>query len=90
MTISRIVSIVIGLMMLLTVAGCSDTAIGGVLGAGGGALVGSAVGHPLAGALIGGIGGAAVGYGIGHSSRSEPPPPPVAYRPYYYGESGYN
>jgi hypothetical protein len=88
MTISRIVSMVIGLTMLLAVAGCSDTAIGGVLGAGGGALVGSAVGHPLAGALIGGIGGAAVGYGIGHSSRSEPPPP-VAYRPYYYGEPGY-
>ncbi len=70
--------------MLLTVAGCSDTAVGGVLGAGGGALVGSAVGHPLAGALIGGIGGAAVGYGIGHSSRAEPP----SYDP-YYGPRGY-
>ena len=39
---------------------------GGVLGAGAGALVGSAVGHPLGGALIGGGLGAAAGGLIGH------------------------
>jgi hypothetical protein len=89
MNIGRFVSLVLGLMMLLAVAGCSDTAVGGVLGAGGGALVGSAVGHPLAGALIGGIGGAAVGYGISHSSHTQPHPPPAAYDPYYYGPRSY-
>jgi osmotically inducible lipoprotein OsmB len=95
MSIRRIASVVIGLLMLFTVVGCSDTAIGGLLGAGGGAMVGSAVGHPLAGALIGGVGGAVVGHEVGKSSRPEPPPR-VAYgpdqygpRPYEYGPGGY-
>jgi osmotically inducible lipoprotein OsmB len=63
------------LTMLVAIAGCSGeplstrekgTLLGGALGAGGGALVGSAVGHPGAGAAIGGVGGAAAGYGIGN------------------------
>jgi uncharacterized protein YcfJ len=45
--------------------------IGGVGGAGAGALIGSMVGHPGAGAAIGGIGGAAAGYGIGNHMQNE-------------------
>jgi osmotically inducible lipoprotein OsmB len=45
----------------------TDTLIGGAVGAGGGALVGSAVGSPLAGAALGGLAGAGAGYLIGNS-----------------------
>ena len=45
---------------------------GTVLGAGSGAIVGAAVGHPGVGALIGGgvglVGGAAIGEGLQHNS----------------------
>jgi osmotically inducible lipoprotein OsmB len=43
---------------------------GGAIGAGGGALVGLAVGHPLAGAAIGGVVGAGAGMAIGNSLQN--------------------
>ena len=43
---------------------------GGAIGAGGGALVGLAVGHPLAGAAIGGVVGAGTGMAIGNSLQN--------------------
>jgi len=47
------------------------TMLGGAAGAGAGALIGAAVGHPGAGAAIGGVGGAAAGYGIGNHMQNE-------------------
>jgi hypothetical protein len=57
--------IAFGLLTLL-LAGCGNTTgdralSGGAIGAGGGALVGSMVGMPMAGALVGGGAGAATG-----------------------------
>lgn len=43
---------------------------GGAIGAGGGALVGLAVGHPLAGAAIGGVAGAGAGMAVGNSLQN--------------------
>jgi osmotically inducible lipoprotein OsmB len=43
---------------------------GGAIGAGGGALIGLAVGHPLAGAAIGGVVGAGTGMAIGNSLQN--------------------
>jgi uncharacterized protein YcfJ len=43
---------------------------GGAIGAGGGALVGLAVGHPLVGAAIGGVVGAGTGMAIGNSLQN--------------------
>lgn len=43
---------------------------GGAIGAGGGALVGMAVGHPLAGAAIGGVVGAGAGMAVGNSLQN--------------------
>ena len=66
--------------LVTSLAGCSGeplttrekgTLIGGVAGAGGGALVGSAVGAPGAGAAIGGAGGAIAGYAIGNHMQNE-------------------
>lgn len=47
-------------------AACGDRPVdraltGGAIGAGGGALVGAAVGNPWAGAAVGAVGGAAIG-----------------------------
>jgi osmotically inducible lipoprotein OsmB len=70
----------IALAAALSLAGCygpplstraEGTLIGGAVGAGGGALVGSSVGAPLAGAAIGGLGGAGVGYLIGNHLQNE-------------------
>jgi Glycine zipper len=47
------------------------TVAGGVLGAGSGAIVGAAVGHPLAGAAIGGALGAGTGYVVGSALQSQ-------------------
>jgi len=47
------------------------TLIGGVLGAGGGALIGSAIGAPGAGAAIGGVAGAGTGYLVGNQMQNE-------------------
>jgi osmotically inducible lipoprotein OsmB len=79
-TLRRSITALLGVAMLTAVAGCAGeplstrekgTLIGGVAGAGAGALIGSAVGHPGAGAAIGGIGGAAAGYGIGNNMQNE-------------------
>ncbi|HKD67250.1 MAG TPA: glycine zipper domain-containing protein [Candidatus Binataceae bacterium] len=58
----------------------TGTLAGGALGAGGGALVGSAMGAPGTGAVIGGLGGALGGYLIGNQVQER-----SYYRyPYYY------
>jgi len=46
-----------------------DTLIGGAVGAGGGALVGSAVGSPGVGAAVGGLAGAGAGYIYGNQQE---------------------
>ena len=69
----------IGALMLATV-GCSSqpmtareegTLGGGVLGAGTGAIIGAAVGHPAAGALIGGGLGAVGGLAVGNAMENQ-------------------
>ena len=61
----------------LTLAGCygppteRDALLGGAVGAGGGALVGSAVGSPGVGAVVGGLAGAGTGYLIGNHQENE-------------------
>ncbi len=79
--------------MLVTTAACSDmndqqqrAVSGGAIGAGGGALLGWAVGgSPLIGALVGGAGGATVGaltskdqgssdHSVAHKSNAADPP----------------
>jgi phage tail tape-measure protein len=76
----RVGALVIAGAMLASIAGCSGeplstrekgTIIGGVAGAGGGAIIGSAVGAPGAGAAIGGAGGAVAGYAIGNHMQNE-------------------
>ena len=87
-------SILAALMVVITLslAGCSGeplttrekgTLIGGAAGAGGGALVGAAVGHPAAGAAIGGVTGAGAGYLIGNHEQNEED------RNYYRQNNGY-
>ncbi len=70
----------IAITVLCALIGCSGqplttrekgTMLGGAAGAGAGALIGAAAGHPGAGAAIGGVGGAAVGYGIGNHMQNE-------------------
>jgi Glycine zipper len=69
----------LALVAALSLAGCygpplstraEGTLIGGAAGAGGGALIGSSVGSPLAGAAIGGLGGAGLGYLIGNEMQN--------------------
>lgn len=67
---TRISALLLAVLLLTGVAGCSDTGLGAGAGAGGGALVGSAVGHPWIGALVGGAGGAVVGHEIGQSNNN--------------------
>lgn len=66
--------------MLASAIGCSGeplttrekgTLAGGAIGAGGGALVGAAVGSPGAGAAIGGVTGAGAGYLIGNHMQND-------------------
>jgi uncharacterized protein YcfJ len=80
MQLKRRMALVLLMLMMLAVVGCygqplstreKGTLLGGVAGAGAGALIGSAVGHPGAGAAIGGVGGAAAGYGIGNHMQNE-------------------
>lgn len=66
---NRLVSLLLAVLLLGGVAGCSDTGLGTAAGAGGGALVGSSVGHPWLGALVGGAGGAVVGHEIGEHNK---------------------
>jgi hypothetical protein len=70
----------LALVTALSLGGCygpplspraEGTLIGGAVGVGGGALVGSSVGSPLAGAAIGGLGGAGVGYLIGNHIQNQ-------------------
>jgi uncharacterized membrane protein len=65
----RLATFSLALLLLIGIAGCSDTGLGAGVGAGGGALVGSTVGHPWLGALVGGAGGAVVGHEIGKNQN---------------------
>ena len=76
----RIITVLVLGGSLVTMVGCAGTPLttrekgtllGGALGLGGGALVGSAVGAPGAGAAIGGIAGAGTGYLIGNHMQNE-------------------
>jgi uncharacterized membrane protein len=67
------------LMLVTMVGGCENqrfsttqkaTGVGALLGAGSGAIVGSAVGHPIAGTLIGAGVGTAGGYAVGRGLQS--------------------
>ena len=69
MTKRRLAAVSLALLLLIGIAGCSDTGIGAGVGAGGGALVGSTVGHPWLGALVGGAGGAVVGHEAGKNQN---------------------
>src|ERR1700686_4102285 len=66
----------ISAMALTTTTGCfgspraTDTFAGAAIGAGGGALIGGAEGHPGAGALLGGLGGGAIGYIVGTETEN--------------------
>ena len=61
----------------LSLGGCygppaqRDALMGGALGAGGGALVGSAVGSPGVGAVVGGLAGAGTGYLVGRQQERD-------------------
>ena len=70
----------ITLVAALALAGCSGQPLstrekgtlgGGVLGAGTGAIIGAAVGHPGPGAAIGGALGAGTGYVVGNSLQNQ-------------------
>lgn len=70
----------LSLVVAVALAGCGPQGMstttegtlgGGVLGGGTGALVGAAVGHPLAGAVIGGALGAGTGYVVGSSLQNQ-------------------
>ncbi len=70
----------IALVVALALAGCSGQPLstrekgtlgGGVLGAGTGAIIGAAVGHPAAGAAIGGALGAGTGYVVGNAMQNQ-------------------
>jgi osmotically inducible lipoprotein OsmB len=72
----------------LALAGCGTTpgdraVSGGLLGAGGGAAIGSLYGDAGKGAVIGGVGGAALG------ALTTPPPPRYGYGDPYYND-GYD
>jgi hypothetical protein len=76
---NRLVTLTIAGASLIAIAGCygqplstreKGTLAGGAIGAGSGALVGVAVGHPLAGAAIGGVVGAGAGMAIGNSLQN--------------------
>ena len=67
-------------LLVVALAGCGPQGMstrekgtlgGGALGAGAGALVGLAVGHPLAGAAIGGALGAGTGFVVGNSMQNQ-------------------
>jgi hypothetical protein len=82
-----IIAATLGAAMLL--AGCSGaplttrekgTLFGGAVGAGSGAIIGSAVGAPGAGAAIGGVLGAGTGYVVGNELQNN------EYRHRYYGD----
>src|SRR5512135_510871 len=70
----------LALVAAFVFAGCSGQPLstrekgtlgGGVLGAGTGAIIGAAVGHPGAGAAIGGALGAGTGYVVGNALQNQ-------------------
>ena len=72
--------VAIALAVSLTMSACSGQPLttrekgtlgGGAIGAGGGALIGLAVGHPWAGAAMGGVVGAGTGMAIGNHMQNE-------------------
>jgi outer membrane protein with glycine zipper len=72
MRLKQLIPLLLAMLLLIGIGGCSDTGIGAGVGAGGGALVGSSVGHPWLGALVGGAGGAVVGHEIGqHNNKGD-------------------
>ena len=93
---SRIAAITLAAALaLVTMTGCfgspraTDTFAGAAIGAGGGALIGSAVGHPAAGALMGGVGGGALGYMVGSETEDQYGYGGYGYNPYGYYPGGY-
>ena len=80
---SNIGSMAVAALLLIAafaMAGCSGQPLstreegtlgGGALGAGTGAIIGLAVGHPLAGAAIGGALGAGTGFVVGNSMQNQ-------------------
>jgi len=80
MQLKQLTALVLSLLMMLAIVGCSGaplstrekgTLLGGAAGAGAGALIGAAAGHPGAGAAIGGAAGAITGYAIGNQMQNE-------------------
>jgi osmotically inducible lipoprotein OsmB len=76
----RNLMVAVALAVPLTMSACSGQPLttrekgtlgGGAIGAGGGALIGLAVGHPLAGAAIGGVVGAGTGFAVGNHMQNE-------------------
>jgi osmotically inducible lipoprotein OsmB len=89
--IARLGAAIFAVAMALSMMGCygppmgprtTDTLIGGAAGAGGGALLGSAVGAPGTGAIVGGLLGAGGGYLIGNAQANSWRNG-YYYRPYY-------
>lgn len=76
----------VALVATIGVAGCGYTpeqraASGGLIGAGTGAALGSALGRGPGAVIAGSLLGAGTGALIGASTRPAPPPPPVVYAP---------
>lgn len=79
-TKSFVVIATLAVAAMMTLAACSGsqplstreegTLGGGVLGAGTGAIIGAAVGHPAAGAAIGGVLGAGTGFVVGNQMQN--------------------
>ena len=76
----RLIMAVVLSATLATMVGCAGTPLttrekgtllGGARGAGGGALIGSAIGAPGAGAAIGGVAGAGTGYLLGNQIQNQ-------------------
>jgi len=72
-------TVALALVAALALAGCGGQPLstreegtlgGGALGAGTGAIIGAAVGHPGAGAAIGGVLGLGTGYVVGNSMQN--------------------
>ena len=78
----KTLALALALVGALSVSGCytpqqqTGTLAGGAIGAGGGALIGSALTHGSpGGAIAGGILGAGTGALIGNAATAPPPPP---------------
>jgi uncharacterized membrane protein YebE (DUF533 family) len=76
---TRLAAVIGAIIALLVLGGCDGqqfsttqkaTGVGAILGAGSGAIVGSAVGHPVAGTLVGAGIGTAGGYMVGRGLQN--------------------